>query len=121
MPGISSLDTPLTFKGVARTQTAAGGFTRADTDATTTLGEVRPATPSEQYRNMQRQQRITHVVKVRWRPDFASAVQGGKVTFADATTGAARELHIKTAYDPGERHSERRRWIVMECEEGVAT
>ena len=111
---IGALDTEVTLKNIARTKTAAGGFTTARTGALTDWAQVRPATAREEEHARRREQRINYVVTMRWREDVIEPFGlDSELTFLDRA-GRTRTLQVKTLIDPDEEG----RWLVLGCLEG---
>lgn len=99
---------------VSRADDGAGGSTRADVVEMTVDGAVNPASWSQQQRAEQLQQRISHTITTRWRPDLAAGFgPEARARFTDLA-GRVRELAVKTVVDPDERGF----WLELGCMEG---
>lgn len=99
---------------IGRVADGAGGFTRSDSVAVVVWGSFRPSSWNQQQRAERLEQRITHTIRIYWRPDLA----GGFGPDARARVldggGTVRELSIKTVVDPDDR----RRFLELGCVEG---
>lgn len=99
---------------IGRTDDGAGGWTRGDTVTTSVWGALRAASWSQQQRGERLEQRISHVIRVRWRPDLARGFgPDARARILDGG-GAVRELSIKTVVDPDDR----RQFLELGCLEG---
>lgn len=109
-----TLATRIDLINVGRTPDGAGGSTRTDSVEATVWGQLRVASWNEQQRADRREQRVSHVIRIYWRPDFAQGFgPEARARIVDAG-GAVRELAIKTVIDPDNR----RRFLELACEEG---
>lgn len=100
--------------GIGRIDDGAGGYTRSDTVAATVWADIKPVSWSQQMRAERLEQRITHVITIRWRADLASGFgPEARVRFQDKG-GRVRELSVQTVVDP----KEQRRWLELQCLEG---
>jgi len=94
---------------VTRVADGAGGFTRTDPDYTTKAktvwGSLRASSQNEIYVGVKLDQRITHVVVVRY---DASITQGVSLVMGD------RSFYVLSAVDPDER----KEFMRIMCREG---
>jgi len=99
---------------VTRVDDGAGGSMRADVVEAVVDGAINPASWSQMQRAEQLQQRVSHTITIRWRPDLAAGFgPEARARFTDAA-GRLRELSVKTVVDPDERA----RWLELGCLEG---
>lgn len=100
--------------GIGRTDDGAGGHARSDTAVATVWADIKPVSWSQQMRADRLEQRITHIVTIRWREDLLTGFgPEARVRFQDHA-GRVRELAVKTVVDP----KEQRRWLELQCLEG---
>jgi SPP1 family predicted phage head-tail adaptor len=90
-----------------------GGGGRGDpwaspTAVATLRARIEPLKGGEKLRAMQLQDSVSHRITIRHRADVTARM---RVVFG------ARVFNIRAVIDPGER----RRWLELLCEEGVAT
>lgn len=110
-----TLTTRVELIGINRVPDGAGGFTRADGVEATVWGHLAQASPTQQQRAERLEQRISHTIRIYWRPDFANGGFGpeARARIVDAG-GAVRELSVRTVHDPDNR----RRFLELGCLEG---
>lgn len=114
MTPIGALRTRVELIDINGVQTPAGGWARTDTVEATVDGAVNPASWSQQQRAERLEQRISHVIIIRWRPDLARSFgPEARARFTDRA-GRVRELAVQTVVDPDERG----RWLELGCLEG---
>jgi head-tail adaptor len=114
MPAIGALRHEVDLIAIVRTDDGAGGWTRADTTILSVDADVRPASWSQQQRALRLEQRISHVIVIRWDPDILDGIgPESRARFTD-NAGRVRELAVKTIIDPDERGV----WLELGCAEG---
>jgi len=115
MPAIGAMRFELELIFVGMTKNASGAFDRADTVDATVDADIRPASWSQQQRHGRNEQRISHVVTIRWDPTLAAFLTPlqSRARFVDGA-GRVRDLAVKTVVDPDERA----RFLELGCEEG---
>ncbi|MDX2277721.1 MAG: head-tail adaptor protein [Hyphomonadaceae bacterium] len=117
-PGAGELNVRVTLKQPVRTETASGGFTRADTTLATRFAKVAPAKWSQKQMAMQMQQRVDLCITLRYEDAIATALLKGEAvaTFTDKG-GRSRTVAVKTVVDPENMG----RWLELACEDGAPT
>ena len=90
------------------TTDGAGGWEKDWTTYATVWAYVKPLSGTEGFVGMQVEDSITHEIAIRYLEDVRAA---DRVLFHE------REMNIKEVINKEERD----RWIVMRCQEGVAT
>jgi SPP1 family predicted phage head-tail adaptor len=114
MASIRDLSHRLELIGVQRVDDGAGGWTRADTVDATVWAAIRPAKWHELREAERNEQRVSHIVTIRWRADLVGqAAQGARCRWKDRG-GRLRELYIEAGVDPDEGG----RWLALRCREG---
>ena len=105
---IGALRHRLALQEETRGADAGGGYTLTWSDIATVWGRVEPLTGAERLQAMRLESRVSHRVTIRHR----TGVSAGMRLLHDG-----RALNIRTVIDPDER----RHWLELMCEEGVAT
>jgi SPP1 family predicted phage head-tail adaptor len=90
----------LTLYNAVRTDDGAGGFTRTDGDEATVSASIRPASPREISAAAKLEQRLTHVIKIRWTDDM-QVRQGMRVRWTDRRQ-ATRDGYVEAVQDDEE-------------------
>lgn len=106
--GSGDLREKVTVQREARTPDGAGGHALAWVDVATVRARVKPGGGREQLQAQQTQAVTVCTVTIRYRADVITGMRllwGGKT------------LNIRSATNPDER----RQWLEMLCDEGVAT
>lgn len=101
----------VTLQSATRTADAGGGAAVTWSPlahGATVWARVTPLSGSEALQAMRLQARVTHLVTMRWRDDVTAAMR---------LVWGARVLNIRAVTNPDER----RRYLELLCEEGVAT
>lgn len=112
---VGQLRNRVEFLGIGRQEDGAGGFERVDSIETTVFAAIRPASAGEQYRALRLEQHVTHIITMRWRPDFRPS-HGQRVRWSDRA-GAVREAYVLAAHEQDERG----RWMIIQAREGGPT
>ena len=95
--------------------TDADGYTNETwTDLAVVWAGIEPARGVEDYEAAQSQERITHQVTIRWRPDVTARM---RFLYSETPTGILRIFLIHTMLDPAEGHRE----LDCMCEEFVTS
>jgi len=111
---VGQLNKRIDLISVVRDDDGSGGKTRADTLLATVWANVKQSSWSQSQRAERLEQRVSHVVTIRWRPDFATGFgPEGRARYADHG-GVVRELSVKTVVDPDGRGN----WLELGCDEG---
>lgn len=111
---IGQLNRRVTLINCVRVEDGAGGFTRADANEVTVWASAKPASWNQQQQALKLEQRISLVLRIRWRADLAHVFgPEARATLIDAG-GHSRSLSVKTVVDPDER----RNWLELGCSEG---
>ncbi len=108
---IGRLRERVTVQRAARDADAGGGAVVTWTPlahAPTVWARIEPLSGAEALQAMKLQARVTHRVTLRWRDDVTAAMR---------LVCGARTLNIRAVTNPDER----RRYLELLCEEGVAT
>ncbi len=98
----------LTLQEETRSADTGGGYTLTWGDFATVWGRIEPLTGTERLRAMQLESRISHRVTIRHR---AGVIAGMRLLHS------GRAFNVRAVIDPDER----RHWLELMCEEGVAT
>lgn len=111
------LDTKVSLFDIAYADDGAGGATlssSANADAPEVWASIAPANWRQQEMAARREQRIDHVVTIRWMAELASGFgPDARLSFVDRA-GTTRWLAVKTVVDPDNRG----RWLELGCLEG---
>ena len=110
-----SLNRRVELIGIQRTDDGAGGWVRSDTVEALVWGQLRTASWSQQQRAERLEMRVSHTIRIRWRPDLAGGAFGpeARCRIIDGG-GLAREFSIRTVIDPDDR----RQFLELGCMEG---
>lgn len=118
-PTAGELDTPVTLIDLARTTGADGSVSRVETPKSGAANDpiwarVMPASWKQMRAAEQLEQRVTHSVTIRWRPDFAATFgPEARLSFTDRA-GVDRRVTVRNVVDPDNMG----RWLELACEEG---
>lgn len=116
------LDTLVSLFNVANTDDGAGGYTIAGVAHPTSPTVYACVEPADWKRressatvkaSARQEQRISHIVTIRWQSDLASFGPDARLSFVDRA-GRTRWLGVHTCGDPDNRG----RWLELECVEG---
>jgi len=114
MPVIGALRHEVELINIGRVDDGAGGYIRADNTVLRVDAAVAPASWSQQQRAMRLEQRISHVITIRWDPDILTGLgPEARARFTD-DAGRVRDLAVITIVDPDERG----RWLELGALEG---
>lgn len=103
----------VTLYNAERVDDGAGGFARSDGVEATRSASIRPATPREVSAAAKLEQRLTHVVTIRWESTLIVR-QGQRIRWQDR--GARiREAYVEAVQDQGE---DGRFWVLNVREGG---
>lgn len=108
---IGAMRERITLQSATRTLDAGGGAVVSWTPlafAAHVWARIEPLSGGEALQAMRLQARVTHRVRLRWRDDVTAAMR---------LVWGTRVLNIRAVINPDER----RRYLELLCEEGVAT
>lgn len=105
---IGALRHRLALQEETRSADSGGGYTLIWSGVATVWGRIEPLTGAERLQAMQLESRVSHRVTIRHRTGVSAGMR---------LLHNGRALNIRTVIDPDER----RHWLELMCEEGVAT